>query len=124
VQTIADRYVAALRAGVRDPELYAEDCEVWRNTTDTTEPLRLAPSRTRLQEAGALLELTDVRADVHSSGFLLRYRSVATLPDGHTVTVPACVVATVADGHIVRLEEYADSAQAARLLTLLADSDR
>ena len=41
---------------------------------------------------------------------------VATNRAGRRVEVPACIVTTIADGRITRLDEYLDSAAVAAML--------
>jgi ketosteroid isomerase-like protein len=48
-------------------------------------------------------------------GFVQQHVLHLTKKDGTTIALPACIVAKVADGRITRIDEYLDSAQAARL---------
>ena len=48
-------------------------------------------------------------------GFVQQHVLHLTKKDGTTISLPACIVAKVADGKITRIDEYLDSAQAARL---------
>lgn len=52
-------------------------------------------------------------------GFVEEHMVCGTLPDGSALRLPACVVAEVRDGRIVRLREYLDTAAAAGLLQAL-----
>lgn len=60
--------------------------------------------------------LEDVRVTVTERGFVLQFTSAGALVDGETVRVAVCLVATVADGLVTRVDEYADSAAAAPLI--------
>ncbi len=48
------------------------------------------------------------RRDVIPGGFLQEHVLCGTAPDGSAVAMPACIVATVADGRITRMHEYLD----------------
>ncbi|MGZ4682267.1 MAG: nuclear transport factor 2 family protein [Acidimicrobiales bacterium] len=48
------------------------------------------------------------RRDVIPGGFLQEHVLRGTAPDGSAVAMPACIVATVADGRITRMNEYLD----------------
>ena len=48
-------------------------------------------------------------------GFVQQHVLHLTKKDGTTIALPACIVAKCADGKITRIDEYLDSAQAARL---------
>jgi ketosteroid isomerase-like protein len=62
------------------------------------------------------LSYTDIRRSAIDDGFVQRHVLVATNRAGRRVEVPACVVATVRDGHIIRLDEYLDSAAVAAMM--------
>jgi ketosteroid isomerase-like protein len=116
---VADRLFAAIEAGEVDAvrELYDPAVEVWHNTD------RAAQGR---EENLATLDwvvcnlqglrYTDVRRSATDDGFVQRHVLVATNRAGRRVEVPACVVATVRDGRITRLDEYLDSAAVAAMM--------
>jgi ketosteroid isomerase-like protein len=54
------------------------------------------------------------------NGFVEEHDAVGTLPDGTVFRIAACVVAVVADGRIVTMHEYLDSAQARPLIKALS----
>ena len=53
-------------------------------------------------------------------GFVEEHTVKGTLPDGETLNLRLCVVASVEDGLITSVREYLDSASAAGLATALA----
>ena len=55
------------------------------------------------------------RRDLIPGGFLQEHVLMGTAPDGSQVAMPACIVATVADGRITRINEYLDPAGVAAL---------
>jgi ketosteroid isomerase-like protein len=110
---LAQRLFAAIEAGDVEAvrELYDPGVEVWHNTD------RAAQGRDEnLATLGWVvrnlpgLRYTDVRRSATDDGFVQRHVLVATNRAGRQVEVPACIVATVHDGRITRLDEYLDSA--------------
>ena len=61
----------------------------------------------------------DVRITVTDSGFVAQLTSLGTTTTGEAMRVAVCLVATVVDGRITRVDEYADSAAAAPLIRAL-----
>ncbi len=117
---LARRFFDALAAGDMDAvrSCYAPEAIVWRNTDRS---VRAAEAHVR--ELGAFAErVTDRRYDdrrvrVFDGGFVHQHVLRCTRADGVAVKVPGCVVCDVVDGRITRLDEYLDSADAARLVT-------
>lgn len=116
---IADRLLTAIQAGDADTvrSLYAPDVEIWHNTDE------LVQGRDdNLATLGWLaanlpgLKYTDIRRSETADGFVQQHVLRATNRAGDEVGVPACLVVTIADGVISRLDEYLDSAAVARLL--------
>ncbi len=115
---LLDRIVAAAEAGDASDlvDVYAPDAVIWHNH-DLKE--------TTVQQNGRLLEAmgrwvsdrryTERRATAFEGGavqqHVLRGTRVST---GEEIALHACVVITVADGRITRLDEYIDSAEASQ----------
>ena len=59
-----------------------------------------------------------VRREAFPGGYVQQHVLEAKLPDGTEWRLPACLIVTVKDGRIARLDEYLDSAGAAVLQTL------
>jgi uncharacterized protein len=116
---VAERLFTAIEAGDIDAvrRLYHPDVEVWHNTDRVVQP-RDANLATLAWVMRTLpgLRYAEVRRAATDDGFVQRHVLVATNRAGRRVEVPACVVATVEDGLITRLDEYLDSAAVAALI--------
>lgn len=115
---LARRFVGAIQSGdtttVR--ACYHPDAKIWHNTDGVEQTVdqnmkvldwfirKLPDRRYRVTRLEAL-----------SDGFLQQHVLEATLPDGSRWAMDACVVVRIADGLIVRLDEYLDSAQSGAL---------
>ena len=113
VNELADRFFAALEAGdiaaVR--EVYAPDAEIWHNTDGLVQSpddnaRTLGWITTNLRD----VSYTKVKRSATEDGFVQQHVLVATNRAGARIEVPACIVTTVRDGRITRLDEYLDSA--------------
>jgi uncharacterized protein len=109
---VAGRLFAAIEAGDVDAvrELYDPDVEVWHNTDRAVQGREenLATLGWVMRNLDGL-RYTDVRRSATDDGFVQRHVLVATNRAGRRVEVPACIVATVRDGRVTRLDEYLDS---------------
>ncbi len=115
---LCERFFAAVAASDLDAvrAIYAPDAVIWHNNDGAEQSddenlrvLRWATSRI----AGFRYE--DVRRSATSDGFIEQHVLRGTAPNGEELLVPACIVCTVVDGRITRLDEYFDSAQIAAL---------
>lgn len=111
-----ERFFAALEAGDVDTvrAIYAEDARIWHNDGGAEQHVEdnLQLLRGLHQVVAALRYDVATRAELGDrvvQQHVLRGR----LPDGTEVAMPAAMFLTVADGRVVRIEEYLDSAQAA-----------
>jgi ketosteroid isomerase-like protein len=110
---VAERLFAAIEAGDIDAvrDLYDPDAEIWHNTDRVTQGrdenlATLAWVHRNL--SGITYE--DIRRSATDDGFVQRHVFTAASRAGRRVEVPACIVASVRDGRITRLDEYLDSA--------------
>ena len=119
VHELAERFFAAIEAGdiaaVRD--IYAPDAEIWHNTDGLVQ----SPddnARTLGWIAANLRDVsyTKVKRSATDDGFVQQHVLVATNRAGVRIEVPACIVTTVRDGRITRLDEYLDSASVAAIM--------
>jgi uncharacterized protein len=55
------------------------------------------------------------RREIIAGGFLQEHTLRGVAPDGTTIAMPACIIATVAGGRITRIHEYLDPAGVAAL---------
>jgi uncharacterized protein len=116
---VADQLFAAIEAGDVDTvrDLYALDAEIWHNTDGQLQTPE-ENLRTLSWVVQNLRDRTydDVRRSATDDGFVHQHVLRATTGDGRRVELPACVVCTVEDGRITRLDEYLDSRHVTRLL--------
>ncbi|MEU9808033.1 nuclear transport factor 2 family protein [Mycobacterium sp. NPDC050853] len=116
---IAQRLFAAIEIGDIDTVavLYAPDIVVWLNT--------LGEPRNRDENLATLtwvarnlsdFRYTAIRRSITPDGFVQQHVVNAINRAGERVSVAACIVATISDGLITRIDEYLDSAEAATLL--------
>ncbi len=113
---VAGRLFAAIES--KNPaavaELYADDIAVWHNFSNACQD-----KATNLQTLTALCRgVADIRYDVverlelPDGRVLQRHVLRGTGASGEAVQIPACMLITVRDGLIVRIDEYLDTAQA------------
>jgi ketosteroid isomerase-like protein len=116
---LAERLFGAIVAGdveaVRN--LYAPDAVIWHNIdrVEQSAEQNLRVLHWVVQHIGNL-RYEDIRRQRTEHGFVQQHVLRGTAPNGLELEVPACIVCTVTDGRIVRLEEYLDSAHLAALL--------
>ena len=119
VNELADRFFAAIEAGdiaaVR--AIYAPDAEIWHNTDGLVQSpddnaRTLGWITTNLRD----VSYTKVKRSATDDGFVQQHVLVATNRAGERIEVPACIVTTVLDGRITRLDEYLDSASVAAIM--------
>ncbi len=115
---VAEQLFAAIENGdvgtVRD--LYSPDAVIWHNT-DGREQSADQNLATLMWVVENLAErrYEDVRRSVTDRGFVQQHMMRWTKVDGTRAELPACIVATCADGLITRIDEYLDSAHVARI---------
>jgi ketosteroid isomerase-like protein len=99
-------------------QLYAPECIVWHNFDNAGQTVaeNLATLRW-LTTNVANLRYEEVRRQELPNGFLQQHVLRGTSVTGEQVDMPTCMIGTIADGKIIRLEEYLDSAHIGRLLT-------
>ena len=119
---LGDRLVGAIAAG--DTEgvraIYAPDAEIWHNFDERNQSVdENVASMADLHGRASGLAYTEIRRFLAPGGFVQQHVLRATLPNGGTWELPACVIVRVRDGLIVRLDEYLDSAHVAKLTEAL-----
>ena len=116
---IAERFFAAVAGGDIDAVrgIYAPDAVIWHNfdrkeqTVD--ENLATLAWIARTFEAFGYEERRCVATE---TGFIEQHLTRGRTGKGEEFSFPACIVCTVVDGRITRLDEYLDSARIAPLL--------
>jgi ketosteroid isomerase-like protein len=118
VHAIAARLMAAITAGDAEAvgALYHEDMVGWRNIDG-----RELSRRQMLKIIDFLggvkgLRYEDVVVQPTPTGYVQQHVLCATAADGRAVRSPACLVVTLEDGLVRRLDEYLDSRLLAPLL--------
>ena len=116
---LAERFMTAVAGGdlrtVR--EIYADDAVIWHNNDRSCqgveENLRVLEWMHRNVAGVRYEEVIRLATD---TGFVEQHVLRGRTLMGAELDVPACLVCTVVDGRITRLEEYLDSAHLASLL--------
>jgi len=120
---LGERLMAAIMAGnvgeVRN--IYAPDAVIWHNNDNLEQSVdeNLAVLGWVVKNISNL-RYENVRRQRTDAGFVQQHVFRGAAPNGKPIEMPACLVCTVKDGRITRLDEYLDSAQ---LKPLLADGD-
>jgi ketosteroid isomerase-like protein len=115
---LADRFFSAIPKGDLETvrAIYAPDALIWHNNDQATQSVEQ-----NLQVLAwvtkniAGLRYEEIRRHVTPSGFVQQHVLRGTAPNGKALEVPACILCTVKNGRIARLDEYLDSAQVAVL---------
>jgi ketosteroid isomerase-like protein len=115
---LADRFFTAIPKGDLDTvrAIYAPDALIWHNNDQNTQSVEQ-----NLQVLAwvtkniAGLRYEEIRRYVTPAGFVQQHVLRGTAPNGKPLEVPACILCSVKDGRITRLDEYLDSAQIAVL---------
>ena len=115
---VARRLFAAVTAG--DVEavraLYAPECVIWHNNDGVSQTVD-----DNLRVLGWIVanvkdfRYEDVRLQATATGFVEQHTTCGVGLSGTPFSIPACVVCTVVDGRITRLDEYLDSAHVATI---------
>ena len=119
---LARRFVGAIERGDTDAvrACYPPDARIWHNNDGieqtVDENMKVLGWMARTLPAR---EYVVSHLDALPDGFVQQHVLRATLPNGATWELPACVIVRVRDGQIVRLDEYLDSAHVARLTEAL-----
>jgi ketosteroid isomerase-like protein len=117
--SVADDIFTAIEAG--DVEgvraVYAPDAVIWHNNDGieqgVDDNLRILGW---MASTFAARSYDEVRRHEWDTGFVQQHVLRLTRADGTVVELPACIVGTVADGKITRIDEYLDSAHIARIV--------
>jgi ketosteroid isomerase-like protein len=116
----AARFFAAVERGELEAvrASYAPGAVIWHNhdgATQTVDENLGVLAWVAKSIAGFRYE--DVRRVATTDGFVEQHVIRGRAPNGDELHVPACIVCTVEQGLITRLDEYLDSAQIAALRT-------
>ena len=116
---LADRFFASIEAGDIEAirSIYATDAVIWHNFDgkEQTVEENLATMGWIARSFSGFGYEQRVR-DATETGFVERHLTRGRTAKGEEFSFPACIVCTVVDGRITRLDEYLDSAQISVLL--------
>lgn len=110
---LAKRFIDAIEAGDAETiaAIYADDATIWHNHDNKTQT-RAENLETLKGFIAGVPRRRYVERKVTSfpGGFVHQHVLIAETAKGRVLTLPACLICTVADGRITRLDEYFDSA--------------
>lgn len=115
---VAHRLIAAITGGnvAAVDALYHDDAVVFQNTSGQTLSKRKMLGVIRFLATGVSeLRYEDIRVQPTPTGFVQQHVLCCRSAAGVDVRAHACLVATVEDGRIRRLDEYLDAAAIAPL---------
>jgi uncharacterized protein len=115
---VAERLFAAIPKGDLEAvrALYAPEAQIWHNHDGIVQdPAANLQVLAWVVKNIRGLRYEEVRRQATPTGFVQQHVLRGTAPDGKPLERPACIVCTVVDGRITRLDEYLDSAQLAAL---------
>jgi ketosteroid isomerase-like protein len=116
---LCERFFAAVAAGDLDAvrAMYAPDAAIWHNNDGLEQTVEQNMRILRwATSAISGFHYEDVRRRATADGFIEEHVMRGTAPNGEELRVHTCLVCTVRDGRITRVNEYFDSAQIAALL--------
>jgi ketosteroid isomerase-like protein len=115
---LAKRFFAAVTSGDLDAvrACYAPGAVIWHNNDGVSQTVEQ-----NLQVLGWIaanvkeFRYEDVLVQPTPAGFVEQHVTCGTGPGGKPFAVRACIVCTVVDGRVTRLDEYVDPAQVAAI---------
>jgi uncharacterized protein len=107
ITAISDNDIDALR------DIYAPDVVIWHNFDQIEQSLE-DNLKVMMWMAKRMPDkhYDDIRRQPTPTGFVQQHVLRGTAPDGTAVEMPACLVVTIANGRITRLDEYLDTRHA------------
>jgi uncharacterized protein len=115
---LRDRFFGAVTSGDIDAvrACYARNAVIWHNTdgVEQSSEQNLAVLNWIAKNIKDF-RYEEVRFQPTPGGFVEQHLTNGTAPSGKAFSISACIVCTVVDGRITRLDEYLDSAQAANI---------
>jgi ketosteroid isomerase-like protein len=108
---LAGRFIHAVEVGELEAvrACYAADARIWHNFDDveqTVEENMKVLEWMKRKTTRRTYEVT--RLEEIAGGYLQQHVLRMQKPDGTEIAMPACLIVTVKDGRITRLEEYLD----------------
>ena len=116
---LADELINAIQRGDVDAvrNVYAPDCIIWHNNDGLEQSVEdnLTVLRWVVRNVRDL-RYEEIRRQRTDTGFVQQHVLRGTAPNGQPLNIRACLVCTVRDGRITRLNEYLDTAHLTALL--------
>ena len=115
---LCQRFFAATSSGDLDAvrAMYAPDAMTWHNHDGVEQTVEQTLRVAALPHVLKDFRYEDARRSATATGFVEQHTVCGRTRSGFDLAIAACVVCTVVDGRITRLDEYLDSAQIAPLL--------
>lgn len=116
---LAERFINAIDSEDIDTmrDIYAPDATIWHDFDRIDQdPETNIQSLISLREAIPSVRWVTTRIEALAEGFLLTYDLTVTFPE-KALAIPACVIATVINGKITRLEEWVNASPMFKYLT-------
>ena len=117
---VAKRLFSAIERGEVEAlrELYHADARIWHNTDAIEQSVDQNLRVLRWLVRNTVQRRYEaVHRELTETGFVQMHVLHLQRNDGRAVRIPACLVARVTQGRIVRIDEYLDSAHTAALAT-------
>jgi len=117
MEQLANRFVAAIEnADTRALDtIYTRDAVVWRNYDRREQPRDAnIAGVAKFPQIFKSFKYADIRRHFYAGGLVQQHIVSGIKVNGDTFEVPVCMVITVRDDQIARIDEYFDSAQDAR----------
>lgn len=108
---LAKRFIQAIDTEDVDTlrEIYATDATIWHDFDRVDQdPETNIQSLITMRQAIPSVRWVTTRIEALAEGFVLTYDLTVTFPE-KTLAIPACVIATVSQGKITRLEEWVNA---------------
>jgi len=115
---IADRLFKSIEAGDLESVrgIYAPNARIWHNTDGVEQTVEQNLATLKWVIANIRdIRYTDVRRESTATGFVQQHVLRGRLKSGREFTLPACILAAIENGRIVRIDEYLDSAKTAEI---------
>ena len=112
---------AALQEGRFFEGMFSPGAVIWQNFGGGREsdPSTLERAFSSVLDAVKSLAFEEVRTVANESAILVERVNVVTLRDGTVLRAPVCILASVSEGRITRLNEYLSESRMAPLMAAL-----
>lgn len=118
MEALADRLMGAIEAGDIDTikTCYTPDVAIWHNFDEIDQSLEDNLKVMHWMARHLLDKTYTIQSRRYfADGWVQQHVLTGTTPSGAAFRMPACLICTVRDGRVSRLEEYLDTGQTAVL---------